>query len=183
MSAPASRPRAFSLAVAVLASLLVLASCGDGDNSITVGDAEQGVDQADVETAQQEFVDAIDSLGLSSLATAFANVDLSDLTGSDGFTFLAPDDQAFTALGADQLADLLSDPERLEQTLRNHVIEQRVDSSALAGMESVTTAAGTTLDVVAQDGTVRIGGAEVVETDTDAGNGVIHVVDTVIVAG
>ncbi len=184
MSTPTPRPRSrvFSLAAAALVSVLVLASCGNDDDGITVGDAQQGVDQSDVDTAQQSLVDAIESLGLSSLATAVAEVDLTDVTGSDGFTFLAPDDRAFTALGADQLADLLSDPERLADTLRNHVIEERLDSASLAGRDTVTTASGSTLDVVTEGDTVMVGGAEVVDADTDAGNGVVHVIDSLILA-
>lgn len=164
----------------IIAALsLVLSACGD-DDDIDTG-AAGDVDTADVEEAQDDLTSTLDDLGLSSLSSAVAQVDLSELVDSDEYTFFAPNDEAFTSLSGDELADLLADPELLADILRNHLIEEQIDADALAGMDSVTTAFGETLDVAAAGESITVGGATVVDADRTAGSATIHVIDGLLV--
>lgn len=183
------------LMLVTLVLSLVAAACAsddDVDDALDAGqstvesvadeveDETDDVDEDDVEDAQSSLSTALSALGLTSLSSAVSGVEISDLTDADEFTFFAPNDEAFTSMTADELADLLSDPERLRDVLRNHLIEERIDSTDLAERTSVTSSLGQELDVTATDGTVTVGGATVVQADEDAGDGVIHVVDGLI---
>lgn len=163
------------------------------DDTMTEEDAEEMVDDAATEAdeAAEEAADEIDERSadiaqvlrdndLESLASAVELVDASELLGDGEFTFFAPNDDAFLELDADQLADLLSDPAQLITVLQNHVVTERVDSTALAGMTSVTTRSGSSVSVSADGDAVTVGGANVVQADIDAADGVIHVIDSVI---
>jgi uncharacterized surface protein with fasciclin (FAS1) repeats len=106
------------------------------------------------------------------------------LRGAGPFTVFAPTDAAFAALPAGTLADLLK-PEnkaKLASILTYHVLSGKVPSSAVAGKTTeVATVQGKKVKVVgAADGTVTVNGAKVVAADVNASNGVIHVIDKVI---
>ena len=102
------------------------------------------------------------------------------LIGSEEFTLLAPNNDAFQSLTPAQLADLLANPTELTDLLKNHLVAEKLTADDLRAMTSVETAAGTTLPVELDGDTLTIGGAEVLEADRDAGPGVIHVIDTVL---
>ncbi len=120
----------------------------------------------------------------STLVAAIKAADLVDaLKGKGPFTVFAPTNAAFAALPAGTLEDLLK-PEnkaKLQAILKFHVISARIESSALAGkkLTSPATLQGATLPV---DGTmgVKVGDATVVAPDVQASNGVIHVIDKVL---
>lgn len=120
----------------------------------------------------------------TTLVAALKAADLVDaLKGKGPFTVFAPTNAAFAALPAGTLDNLLK-PEnkaKLQSILKFHVIPARIESSALAGkkLTSPPTLQGGTLPV---DGTmgVKIGGASVVAADVQASNGVIHVIDKVL---
>jgi uncharacterized surface protein with fasciclin (FAS1) repeats len=108
---------------------------------------------------------------------------LVDTLNSQGpFTVFAPTNAAFTALPAGTVDTLLL-PENIEQlkaVLTYHVVPGKIMSSALAGTTTTTaTVNGATVTV---DGTagVKVNGANVVTADIEASNGVIHVIDAVI---
>ncbi|MEP6298762.1 MAG: fasciclin domain-containing protein, partial [Ilumatobacter sp.] len=88
---------------------------------------------------------------------------------------------AFQTLDAEQMADLLSDDGRLEATLRNHVVSERIDAEALAGVTSVETVGGMTLPVAVEGDTITVGDATVVESDVAIDDGTVHVVDGLFV--
>jgi uncharacterized surface protein with fasciclin (FAS1) repeats len=104
------------------------------------------------------------------------------LSGPGPFTVFAPTNAAFAALPAGTVENLLK-PENIEQlkaVLTYHVVPGKVLSSALAGTTSTpATVNGATVTV---DGTagVKVNGANVVTADLEAGNGVVHVIDAVI---
>jgi len=120
----------------------------------------------------------------STLVAAIKAADLVDaLKGKGPFTVFAPTNAAFAALPAGTLDNLLK-PEnkaQLQAILKYHVIPARIESTALAGktMTSPATLQGGTLAV---DGTtgVKVGGATVVAADVQASNGVVHVIDKVL---
>jgi uncharacterized surface protein with fasciclin (FAS1) repeats len=104
--------------------------------------------------------------------------------GPGPFTVLAPTDQAFQSLPKGTLEDLLKPENRgkLAEVLAFHVIPGiAAYSDDVVKLSEVQTAGGRTAPVAVADGTVRIGGAKVVKADIEASNGVIHVLDTVLI--
>jgi uncharacterized surface protein with fasciclin (FAS1) repeats len=180
-----ARPNTTRRATAVLALAAFagsLVACGsDDDASVDAGDvadvADSVVDEADnIDSTSADLAATLRENGLESIAGIVEQVDTSEFLG-DEFTFFAPDDDAFTTLGADQTADLLTDPARILDVLRNHTLAETITSSELAGMDAVDTEAGETIPVTADGDAVRIGEVTVVTTDLEVGDGIVHVVD------
>lgn len=95
------------------------------------------------------------------------------------FTVLAPTDEAFAKLPEGTVEGLLKKPEELKKILLHHVIDGKVESDKVVKLEEAKSLLGQTLKIDATDG-VKVGGATVVKADVMASNGVIHVIDTVI---
>ncbi|HEY7885413.1 MAG TPA: fasciclin domain-containing protein, partial [Cellvibrionaceae bacterium] len=113
-----------------------------------------------------------------------ANLDSVLADEEETFTVFAPTDAAFEMLGEDNINALLGDNEALQAVLLQHVITgAEVNSIAAyaANGTSVETASGAMIPVMIQDRMLQIGGATVVTADIYTSNGVIHVIDTVIV--
>ena len=104
------------------------------------------------------------------------------LKGEGPFTVLAPSDDAFSKIPASAIQDLLKpeNKDKLTAILTNHVIQGSAMAADVQGMESVTVLGGGELPVVVKDGSVMIGEAKVVKADIECANGVIHVIDTVL---
>lgn len=143
-------------------------------------DAEEVVEGGDTEEVANELSDALRANGLESFASAVDQIDLAALAGTDDFTLLAPNDEAFLALEGDQAADLLGDPDALTAVVENHLVAEPLDSATISGQDSVTTVGGASLAVRADDAGVMIGSATVVDPDIQAGSAVIHVIDQVL---
>jgi uncharacterized surface protein with fasciclin (FAS1) repeats len=158
-----SLSRALSI-VALLALLAVPARAQDADI---------------VETAQQaeNFETLVQALQAADLVEA--------LKGEGPFTVFAPTDEAFAALPDGQLESLLQ-PEnkgQLQAILQYHVVSGAVPASKVTGMSSAETLEGRSIQIQVEDGTVTLMGqneATVVNTDVEAANGVIHVIDSVL---
>lgn len=105
------------------------------------------------------------------------------LLGEGPFTVLAPTDEAFAALPHGTVERLL-DPHNqseLVRVLANHVIPARVYANEAVRLTSATTLAETTQRFTIEEGQLRVGGARVLANDIEAANGVIHVIDQVLV--
>lgn len=96
------------------------------------------------------------------------------------YTVFAPTNAAFAALPPGQLQALLNDPAALRNVLLYHVVPGRVTSAQVAGLRSANTASGGTLRVSAMNGRVMINDSRVIAADVRARNGVIHVIDRVM---
>ena len=121
----------------------------------------------------------------NTLAAALKAADLVDtLKGPGPFTVFAPTDDAFKKLPAGTVENLLK-PEnkaQLVKVLTYHVVPGKVMSASLAGkMTEVKTVEGETLAIDASSGGVMVNNAKVVSADIAADNGVIHVIDTVVI--
>ena len=104
------------------------------------------------------------------------------LKGPGPFTVFAPTDEAFAKLPAGTLENLLK-PEnkaKLVAVLTYHVVPGSVTSSQVVKMTSAKTVQGQSVTISARDGKVKVDGATVVKADVMASNGVIHVIDSVI---
>ncbi|MBZ0154462.1 MAG: fasciclin domain-containing protein [Planctomycetes bacterium] len=117
------------------------------------------------------------------LLTAATAAGLADTLAKGGpFTIFAPTDAAFAQLGKDTLDELLK-PEnkaRLAAILKHHVVAGTVRAAEVVQQKTTRTLHGSELPIVVDGDTVRVGGAKVVTTDVLAGNGVIHVIDAVL---
>lgn len=102
------------------------------------------------------------------------------LSGEGPFTVFAPTDEAFAAIPKTELESLLADKDALTAVLTYHVVPGRVTAADVSGLRSAATLQGQSVQVkVGEDG-VMIDGATVVVADIEATNGVIHVIDRVI---
>lgn len=101
------------------------------------------------------------------------------LSGPGPFTVFAPTDEAFAKVPPKDLEALLADKDKLTKVLTYHVAQGSVMARDVGGMASVKTLQGGELAVDTSAG-VKIGGATVVKADIAASNGVIHVIDTVL---
>lgn len=132
----------------------------------------------------KDVVDTAVAAGsFKTLAKALAAADLvSTLKGPGPFTVFAPTDEAFAKLPAATLASLLK-PEnkaQLRRILTYHVVAGRVMAADVVKMHSAKAVSGDTITVAASGGGVTVDGARVAKTDIVASNGVIHVIDAVI---
>jgi uncharacterized surface protein with fasciclin (FAS1) repeats len=125
---------------------------------------------------------ALAANNFSTLATALGAAGLIEtLKGEGPFTVFAPTDAAFAKVPQQTLDDLLQpeNQQRLAAILNYHVMAGKVTSHEVIAMNSATTLQGQTLHISKQDG-VKINEAKVIVTDVEATNGVIHVIDSVL---
>ena len=133
---------------------------------------------------KKDIVDTAVSAGsFETLVAAVQAAGLVDtLKGNGPFTVFAPTDEAFAALPEGTVESLLlpENKDKLVEILTYHVVPAKVMSGDIAGKRAkVLTVQGDRLSVNAKNG-VRVNGADVVQADIEASNGVIHVVDEVI---
>jgi LPXTG-motif cell wall-anchored protein len=159
---------------ALLAAVAAVSAITFSIGGATVASAQEDKTIVEIASANKD---------LSTLVTAVTAAELVEtLSGEGPFTVFAPTDEAFKALPAGVLDDLLKDPKgKLADVLKLHVIAGAVDSKA------ATAAAGTEVETlggkvkVELDGDkLKVGGATVVTADIKAKNGIIHVIDAVI---
>jgi uncharacterized surface protein with fasciclin (FAS1) repeats len=131
----------------------------------------------------QDIVDTAVAAGtFKTLATALTAAGLIDtLKGTGPFTVLAPTDEAFAKVPAADLDALLADKAKLTAVLTYHVVSGRVMADAVTKLTSAMTVEGSAMTVAVVDGKVVLNGtSHVTATDIAASNGVIHVIDTVL---
>ena len=126
---------------------------------------------------------AVAAGSFKTLAKALQAANLVDtLKGAGPFTVFAPTDEAFAKLPAGALDALLKpeNREQLKRVLTYHVVAGNVAAADVVKMTSARTVSGDTVAITTNDGEVTVGGAKVVTPDIAATNGVIHVIDTVM---
>ena len=102
------------------------------------------------------------------------------LKGEGPFTVFAPTDAAFAKVPTDTLNALLADKAALANVLTYHVVAGNVMAANVVKLTSAVTVQGQAVSIEVKDGKVYVDGAQVVATDIKASNGVIHVIDAVI---
>lgn len=132
-------------------------------------------------TARLDIVETAVAAGsFNTLATALKAAGLVEtLKGPGPFTVFAPTDEAFARIPADTLNAILADKERLTAILTYHVVAGKVTAEAVMTITSAKTVQGGTLAIDTSNG-VRVNDATVVKADVMASNGVIHVIDRVL---
>lgn len=116
----------------------------------------------------------------STLLTALQAADLVDTLKSGQYTVFAPTNEAFNKLPSDVLAGVLNDSDMLKSVLLYHVVSGKVNAKQIMNLKNVKSAQGATLSVKMSGSKVMINGANVIAADIPACNGVIHVIDTVL---
>ena len=131
--------------------------------------------------APKDIVDTAVAAGsFKTLATALQAAGLVDtLKGAGPFTVFAPTDEAFAKLPAGTLEGLLKDKAKLTAILTYHVVSGKVMAADVVKLKSAKTVQGGSVTIDATKG-VKVDGANVVKTDIACSNGVIHVIDAVI---
>jgi uncharacterized surface protein with fasciclin (FAS1) repeats len=115
------------------------------------------------------------------LARALQAADLVEtLKGEGPFTVFAPTDEAFAKLPEGTVEALLKDKEKLKAVLTYHVVPGKVMAADVVKLKEAKTVQGKPVQITAKDGGVMINKARVVKADVAAGNGVIHVIDSVL---
>lgn len=124
---------------------------------------------------------------LSTLLKAVTAAGLAAQLGGDNegpWTVLAPSNEAFAALGEGTIKALMADPAQLANVLSAHVIPSRIRRSDMIAQRSARTLLGRdTVSFSLVDGRITVAGAAITTADIEASNGVIHVIDRVIIPG
>lgn len=126
---------------------------------------------------------AVSAKSFGTLVAAVKAAGLVDtLKGEGPFTVFAPSDEAFAKVDKDTLAMLLKpeNKDKLTAILTYHVVAGRVSAADVVKLTSAKTVNGQEVSIKVVDGAVMVDGAKVVTTDIDCGNGIIHVIDSVI---
>jgi len=133
--------------------------------------------------AQDDIVATAVAAGqFNTLAAALQAADLVETLQSEGpFTVFAPTDEAFAKLPAGTVEALLADKEALTEILLYHVVAGKVMAKDVVTMDMAETVGGGDLMIKTKKGKVMINDATVIAADVTASNGVIHVIDTVLI--
>ncbi|HJQ81685.1 MAG TPA: fasciclin domain-containing protein [Lacipirellulaceae bacterium] len=131
---------------------------------------------------KKDIVDtAIAAEQFETLVSAVKAADLVDVLKGEGpFTVFAPTDKAFEKVPKEKLEALLKDKEALQSVLQYHVVPGKVMAADVVKLKSAKTALGKPVRIAVKDRDVTINGAKVVKTDIECTNGVIHVIDAVL---
>lgn len=133
---------------------------------------------------KKDIVDtAVAADGFETLVAAVKAAGLVDTLKGDGpFTVFAPTDEAFAKLPEGTVEDLLKpeNKEKLVKILTYHVVPGQVMAADVVKLSEATTVEGSTIDIKVKKGTVKIDKASVVKADIGCSNGVIHVIDSVL---
>ena len=148
--------------------------------------AEEAAEEAAAEEVEvMEPMDIVDTAmaagSFETLAAALKAADLVDALKAEGpFTVFAPTDDSFAALPEGALDELLQDPEKLAQVLLYHVVPDKLMATDITKIGEALTLAGDMLPLSIDGEIVMAGEAMVIGADVEATNGVIHVIDSVL---
>lgn len=125
---------------------------------------------------------AVNAGSFNTLVAAVKAAGLVDtLQGPGPFTVFAPTDDAFAKLPAGTVDSLLKDIPQLKKILTYHVVSGKVTAADVVKLTSANTVEGSSVNINASNGSVKVNDATVVTPDVAADNGVIHVIDTVLI--
>lgn len=159
------RPTIFAAATALAFATPAFAQSHNGANHATKDIVETAVEAGSFKT----LVAAVQAAGL-----------VETLKGKGPFTVFAPTDEAFAKLPAGTVEALLKDKTKLAAILTYHVVSGDVRAAQAMKLSAAKTVNGQSLSIAVKDGNVMIDNATVVKADIATSNGVIHVIDTVV---
>ncbi len=168
-------------------------ACGSDDEVVetTSANEEKEVDEIKIiekstpypeKEEAQSIAEIAVAGGFNTLVAALDAADLVETLSGDGtFTVFAPTDEAFAALPEGVLEGLLADTEALTQVLLYHVVGDVVKAETVVTLDAADTLQGSKVAIEVVDGNVFVNESQVTSTDIEASNGVIHVIDKVLV--
>ena len=167
------RIRTFLVATAVAA--LAVAAVGSTASARPATSAGTAVDGTIVQTA-------VAAGQFTTLAALLQQTGLAETLSAPGpFTVFAPTDAAFAKVPPETLRALAADPAKLRQVLLYHVVSGAVPAADVVRLTGAKTLNGASVTIKIADGTVKVDGATVTATDVMASNGIVHVIDTVLI--
>ena len=177
----------FVIPILIIALAITITACGEEEGAPTPKPTVTQTPKATAtpvpSIATQDIVEiAVADDRFETLVAALQAADLVDtLKGAGPFTVFAPTDDAFDTLPAGTLDSLLQDIPALTDVLLYHVVSGKVMAADVVALTSATTVLGKDVTVKVEQGNVYINDAKVIITDIEASNGVIHVIDTVLI--
>lgn len=124
---------------------------------------------------------AVEAGDFKTLVKAVQEAGLVDTLAGDGpFTIFAPTDEAFRKLPEGTIEDLLNNKEKLTEILTYHVVADKVMAESVMNLNSASTVNGKEVAIHTRDN-VKVNEANVIKTDIECSNGVIHVIDSVLI--
>lgn len=157
------------LALATLPLAFALGACEDDDDPIMMEDPMNIVETAQDAGAFNTLITALNAAGLTGA-----------LEGTGPFTVFAPTDAAFAAVDGEVLNDLLADSELLTAVLTYHVVPGLFTAADVAGLSAAPTLNGKDVSLSFDGTSVMVDGATVTAADIEASNGIIHIIDQVL---
>lgn len=125
---------------------------------------------------------AVKAGSFNTLVAAIKAANLVDtLKGAGPFTVFAPTDEAFAKLPAGTVDGLLKDIPQLKKILTYHVVSGKVMAAEVVKLKSAKTVEGSDVKIDATNGSVKVNDSTVSTADVDTDNGVIHIIDTVLI--
>lgn len=159
----------------VLVALLAIAIIAVAGNNGFAGEKKSSMNIVETAVAAGTF---------NTLAKALTETGLIKALEKEGpFTVFAPTDEAFSKLPKGTLENLLKNKEQLKKILLYHVVSGKVMASDVVNLKSASTLEGQDVNIMIADGDVMINNAKVIKADVNASNGVIHVIDKVLIPG
>ena len=150
--------------------------------AVALGMTVMPVGATDDHMKKMDIVDTAVAAGsFKTLASALQAAGLIEtLKGKGPFTVFAPTDEAFAKLPAGTVEALLQDKEKLTKILLYHVVAGNVMAKEVVKLQTAKTVQGSSVKITVKGGKVMVDNANVVKTDIATSNGVIHVIDSVI---
>jgi uncharacterized surface protein with fasciclin (FAS1) repeats len=173
------------VALAIIAAPLTAqahcGACGSGDKHEKKAEAMKAEAKKASATELKAIFPLAEEAGFTTLIAAVKAAGLEEtLTKKGPFTVFAPTDEAFAKLPEGTVEGLLENPEKLKKVLLYHVVSGTVTSSQVVKLDKAKTVEGGTVTINAKDG-VMINDAQVIKADIEAKNGIVHVIDSVLI--
>lgn len=170
--------------LAILVGGIFWAMSGDDENTqqSTQSNSSQTSQEAMPKEETKNIVEvASANPDFSTLVTAVKAAGLVEtLSGTGPFTVFAPTNAAFEKLPAGTLESLLANPDQLKKVLTYHVVSGKVTADQVVELTEATTVQGQKVKISVNNGSVKVNDSNVTSTDIMTSNGVIHVIDTVL---
>ena len=159
--------------ISIVGVFLLLTSLATSALAAPPDQAESQKGIVDLATEQGQFTTLLGALEQAGLVDR--------LQGEGPFTVFAPTDEAFAQLPAGTVEDWFANPQALTDVLLYHVVEGRLTAADVAQLDTVELLTGKALDITVEGETVKVNGDTVLTADLAGSNGIIHVIDTVLV--
>ncbi len=169
--------------LAATAALAVVASaCSSSSDNTSSSKTAQTSSSTATKAPGTVVVVASKNPDFSTLVTAVTKAGLVATLNQPGpYTVFAPTNEAFAKIPADQLNAILADKAQLTKILTYHVVPGKVMAADLQPEQMVKTVEGQDLDIKVTNGAATVNGCNIVKTDVPASNGVVHVIDCVLI--